>query len=185
MTENGGGMSVNELAVQAKHGDKAAMERLIAAPEIKRVIYKTANEKVGPEHAEDIYQRVCVTIWKKLNTWQGQAKITSWVGRVTHNDCIDFLRSTKPHKLIFTPELPVDLVEAHQNQYILDQERYRILTHALSELEELCQQLLQRFLFEGEDKKSIMQSVQLKKSTFYERFNNCCAHLQRYIQKRL
>ncbi len=185
MAENTRTGSIDKLAIRAKSGDKDALNKLVTAPEIKGIIYKTAYEKIGKEHSEDIYQRVCITIWQKIHTWQGQTRIAGWIKRVTYNDCIDYLRSTKPDKLIFPEELPVEHVEAGQDRYVLNQEKHQLITQALSELETFCQQVLQRFLFEGEKKQTIMQSIQLKKSTFYGKFNDCCAKLQHNIQHKL
>lgn len=58
-----------------------------------------------------------------------------------------------------------------------------MLTWALQEIGELCQRILQAFLLEGIEKQHIMEMVELKKSTFYDRFNRCCDNLQQKIQK--
>jgi RNA polymerase sigma factor (sigma-70 family) len=176
--ENG----IHELARQAKQGDRDAMARLLVAPAIKNVIYKTANDKVGPANADDIYQCVCERIWKKLDTWQEQATITSWVKRVTFNECVDFLRKTNPQTLIFTDTLPVSSQDPDQYTYILDREKKTILDEALQTLGKRCKQILTLF-FEGREKHVIMQAVRLKKSTFYETFNRCCTILEQKIRK--
>ncbi len=174
---------LHDLAIHAKHGDLDAMEQLLVTSEIKNVVYKTAHEKVGHANADDIYQNVCESIWKKLDTWQEQSKITSWVKRVAFNECIDFLRKTKPQTFISTDTLPVNSKEPEQHAHILDQEKETILAKALQAMERRCGQMLTLFLIEGRKKEAIMHIVQLKKSSFYDAFNECCKVLEQKIRK--
>lgn len=175
---------LHELARRAKQGDKSALEQLLTTPDIKNVIYKTANEKVGPTDADDVYQLVCELIWKKLETWQEQAKITTWVKRVTYNACIDFLRKTKAHTLIFTDTLPPTSQEPEQQRTILDQEKDALIVRALHTIEDRCRQILTLFL-EGRKRKAIMQAVKLKKTAFHEEFKLCCQVFEQKIRRML
>jgi len=174
---------LHELAIRAKSGDASAMEQLLRHADIKNVIYHTANQKVGAANADDVYQQVCEIIWKKLDTWQEQSKISSWVKRVTFNACMDFLRKTKPYALFFTETLPSNPQEPEQHAYILDQEKAALLARALESLGQRCRQLLTLFLIEGRQKNAIMQAVQLKKSAFHDAFNACCHKLEKKIRK--
>ena len=148
------------------------------------MIYKTANEKVGAANADDVYQLVCELIWKKLETWQEQAKITTWVKRVTSNACIDFLRKAKAHTLIFTDTLPVTSQEPEQQIYILDQEQDALIAKALQTIGDRCQQILSLFL-KGRKRKTMMQAVQLKKTAFHEEFKLCCQVFEQKIRRML
>ena len=42
--------------------------------------------------AEDVAQEAFVKLWKQAPTWQAKAQIKTWLHRVTHNLCIDYLR---------------------------------------------------------------------------------------------
>jgi len=174
---------LHELAIRAKSGDASAMEQLLRHTDIKKVIYHTAHGKVGAANADDVYQLVCELIWKKLDTWQEQSKISSWVKRVTFNACMDFLRKTKPHALIFTETLPINPQEPEQHAYLLDREKTALLARALEAMGQRCQQILTLFLIEGRRKNAIMQAVQLKKSAFHEVFSACCRKLEQKIRK--
>ena len=70
---------LHELALQAKHGDRKALERLLTDTELRNVIYKIAYERVGSTNADDMYQEVCSCIYQKVRTWRGKSKITDWV----------------------------------------------------------------------------------------------------------
>ena len=181
---------LTELALRAKQGDKAALDELLKASEIKGLICTIANEKVGPANSEDMYQDVRTIVWQKIKTWQGRSKITSWIRSITLNTCVDFLRSTKPQKLVFTNQLPEKQIGDEQCRYILEQEKYQVFMQAFQEIEKLCQDILNAFLFDGKTKKEIMtmkqvqQQKDFKKTAFYNKFNECCDHLQQNIEKK-
>ena len=47
--------------------------------------------------AEDITQTVFMKTWQNIETWKaGQAKLITWMRRVTTNACLDQLRKKKP-----------------------------------------------------------------------------------------
>ena len=60
--------------------------------------------------AEEISQDVFVKIYKKLDTFKGQSKFSSWIYRITYNTCLDNLRKQQNnHKL-----LSIDEFSAHE-----------------------------------------------------------------------
>lgn len=51
--------------------------------------------------AEEVAQDVFIKIFKKLDTFKGQSKFSSWVYRITYNTCLDTLRKQqKDYKLL-------------------------------------------------------------------------------------
>jgi RNA polymerase sigma-70 factor, ECF subfamily len=42
--------------------------------------------------AEDMAQEAFIRLWKQAPNWQAKAQIRTWLHRVTHNLCIDYLR---------------------------------------------------------------------------------------------
>jgi RNA polymerase sigma factor (sigma-70 family) len=138
---------------------------------------------VGQDNTDDIYQEVCLLIYQKMRTWQGRSKITDWIGRITVNTCINFLRKTKPNWLVMTDKLPEGETEPEQTSTIFTQAMVEIVHKALREMGETCKQLVTLHLFEGLEKKEIMAVVKLKKSAFYERWKECFNTLKRKIQK--
>ncbi|MFC6859298.1 RNA polymerase sigma factor [Zunongwangia atlantica] len=47
------------------------------------------------EEAEEVAQDSFVKIYKSLNKFKGEAKFSTWVYRVTYNNCLDFLKAKK------------------------------------------------------------------------------------------
>lgn len=56
---------------------------------IQRIIY------INKEDTEDILQEVFINIYKNLNSYNPDYKFSSWIYRITHNECINFLRRNK------------------------------------------------------------------------------------------
>jgi len=183
MEESERDKALHELALQVKHGDRDVLGKLLADTNIKNVIYGIANKMVGPDNADDMYQEVCLLVHQKIRTWQGRSKITDWVSKITVNTCIDFLRKTKPHWIVMTANVPEGETEPEQTRNIFIQEKLEIIHKALQEMGETCKQLVTLHLFEGLEKKEIMEVVKLKKSSFYERWKACYNTLRRKIRK--
>lgn len=174
--------ALGELAVQAKHGDRAALEQLLKHRELKRVIYKIANAKIGQTNADDVYQEVLISISQKIHTWQGEAEITTWVDRITRNACVDLLRRAKPNRLLLMGTTPENTVEPDQFHILSIQEMQKITRNMLRKMGGECRQLLNLYLVEGVDKKEIMAMVDLPRSTFHRKWKGCYEGLVKKIQ---
>jgi len=62
-------------------------QRLVAAI-VFRMVYNSADR-------EELSQEVFLKIFAHINEFQGTAKISSWIGRITSNTCINHLRKKR------------------------------------------------------------------------------------------
>lgn len=175
--------TLGELAVQAKHGNRTALEQLLGHQELKRVIYHIANAKVGHTNADDVYQEVLISISQKIHTWQGEAEITTWADRITRNACVDFFRRARPSRLLLLETTPENTVEPDQFRIFSIQEMQEITRNMLRKMGDKCWQLLNPYLVEGLDKKEIMAMMDLPRSTFHRKWKGCYELLVKKIQK--
>ncbi|MCR9214057.1 MAG: RNA polymerase sigma factor [Proteobacteria bacterium] len=68
--------------------------------------YRLAVRILGdPSMAEDIAQEAFLKLWKQAPNWQPKAQIRTWLHRVTHNLCIDYLRKQNRYSDEEVPEL--------------------------------------------------------------------------------
>nr|WP_302595343.1 RNA polymerase sigma factor [uncultured Cellulosilyticum sp.] len=90
-------MTENKALIQAaQNGDLEAFERLISLYENN--IYKLCLKMLqNEEEAADAFQEVCLKVWKQLKHYKGDAKLSTWIYRLTTNQCIDLLRKNKKH----------------------------------------------------------------------------------------
>lgn len=83
-------------------GDRAAFREFVE--QYKKKIYYLALDMVGnPVDAEDVSQEVFLKVHRSFGTFHKDAKISSWIYRVTYNACIDHLRKRE-----LTPEPVAD-----------------------------------------------------------------------------
>ena len=64
-------------------------------PELLRYIRRIAV--VDVEEAHDILQDSFIKIWRKLNEFDNDLKLSSWVYRIVHNETVSFIRSKKSY----------------------------------------------------------------------------------------
>ncbi len=79
-------------------GDRTAFQEFVER--YKKRIFFLALDMVGnPVDAEDVSQEVFIKVFRSFGTFKKDAKIGSWLYRVTYNACIDHLRKRE-----LTPE---------------------------------------------------------------------------------
>lgn len=91
-------MDEQALVDGLSRGDQTAFR--VFVERYKRRIYYLALDMVGnPVDAEDVSQEVFLKVFRSFGTFKKDAKISSWLYRVTYNACIDHLRKKE-----LTPE---------------------------------------------------------------------------------
>ena len=82
---------LDALARRAVEGDERAFEALVRA--VHGRIHRWALARLGdPDDADDVTQAVLVRLHRKLDTWRGRGRVTSWLYRVTANECSSWRR---------------------------------------------------------------------------------------------
>ncbi len=86
-------------------GDPTA-SRILTTRLLPRVLAHAQRLLGHPAEAEDVAQEAMLRLWKIAPDWrQGEAKVTTWLYRVTGNLCIDRLRRRGGVGLDEVPEL--------------------------------------------------------------------------------
>ena len=98
------------LVERARNKDFAAFETLLARYEDK--VFRLAFRFVRNESdAKEILQDTFLAIWRKLDTFKGDAQFSSWVYRVAANAALMRLRTQRRHPEVSTEELPAGFLD--------------------------------------------------------------------------
>ncbi len=99
-----------DLVARARDKDFAAFEELVDRYEDK--IFRLAFRFVRNEtEAKEIVQDTFLLVWRKLDTFKGDAQFGSWLYRVATNAALMRLRAQRRHPEISTEELPIDYLD--------------------------------------------------------------------------
>jgi RNA polymerase sigma-70 factor (ECF subfamily) len=93
-----------ELVRRAQGNDKEAYEELIKRHQ-QRVFAVAAGILRRHEDIEDIAQQVFVKAYFSLKRFDGRAAFSTWLYRITLNECWDLLRKKKVRPLLYESDL--------------------------------------------------------------------------------
>jgi RNA polymerase sigma-70 factor (ECF subfamily) len=105
-----GAPSDEELVARARAKDFAAFEQLLDRYEdrIFRLAYRFVRNETD---AKEILQDTFLTIWRKLDTFKGDAQFSSWLYRVATNAALMRLRAQRRHPEVSTEDLPIGYLD--------------------------------------------------------------------------
>jgi RNA polymerase sigma-70 factor (ECF subfamily) len=94
--------------------------------------------------ADDLFQQTTVILWKKFAEFDRRRSFVAWACGVARLEVANFLRSRSRHRLYFTDELNLLLIEA-QDEMPADEmeERREALAHCIERLRDRDRKLLQ------------------------------------------
>ena len=120
-----------ETIKRAASGDRLAMHTLVTShsPNIFALAVRMVTNR---QDAEDITQDAFLRLWKTLPKWRPDAKLSTWLHRVTLNLCYDHLRKKRPVLFETMPE-QVDET-ARPDQSLQQAQAGKIVTDAIGRL---------------------------------------------------
>ena len=116
------------------------------------------------EDAEEMAQESFIKAYRSLHTFKGKAKFSSWLYRITYNNCISEIRRRKIH---FTPidEVEVkDDAESFNIEGLPQENREKYIKIALDKLPEDEYTLILLYYFEEQSIEEISKITRLTES---------------------
>jgi RNA polymerase sigma-70 factor, ECF subfamily len=99
-----GGTYDRDLVRRAQADDKEAYEELVRRHQ-QRVVAVASGILRRHEDVEDIAQQVFVKAYFSLKRFDGRAAFSTWLYRITLNECWDLLRKKKVRPLLYESDL--------------------------------------------------------------------------------
>lgn len=116
------------------------------------------------EDAEEMAQETFIKAYKSLNSFKGTAKFSTWLYRITYNNCISELRKKKIH-FSSTDEIEIkDEAQELNLDGISEENRAKVIKDALSKLPEEEYTLVLLYYFEEQSIEDISQIRGLSES---------------------
>ncbi len=113
------------LIASAQSGDTKAFRQLydIYLPNVYGICYRLCADK---SQAEDATQEVFIQLWHKIHNYNGRAKFSTWLHRVTSNITISYIRKQKGwwQKMFNIEDTPHFEQEAESSMYDTDLEKW-------------------------------------------------------------
>ncbi|HTC42934.1 MAG TPA: sigma-70 family RNA polymerase sigma factor [Candidatus Acidoferrales bacterium] len=103
-----------ELVRRAQHGEKEAFELLVAKHQ-GRVFAVAGGILRNREDVEDIAQQVFLKAYFSLKRFDQRSAFSTWLYKITVNECWDLLRKKKVRPLVFESELSEEQAHAYQS----------------------------------------------------------------------
>lgn len=75
----------------------------------------------------DLYQEVMINIWTGLETFRGDAKVSTWIYRLALNTCITWHRRNRRHSLGINIDAGFDIPDTVDDKHTRIQELYRLI----------------------------------------------------------
>ncbi len=101
------------LVDRARQGDREAFRRLVETHQ-DNVYYTALGLLRNPDDAEDMVQEVFIRAYKFLDRFRGQARLGTWLYRVTLNACRDHQRKRRFIEL----QQSLGLVKEPESQWV-------------------------------------------------------------------
>jgi len=87
-------MDDKTLIKKVIEGDLSAIRLLVE--QNKNLIWHIIISIVGKNsESEDLFQEVFLQVFKGLKSFRAEARLSTWIGSITHHICVDFLRKKK------------------------------------------------------------------------------------------
>ena len=106
-------MKENKFIKDLHSGNQTAFSQLLDAYQQK--VFGTCISFIpNKEDAEDVAQEVFLEVFKSINKFKGDAKLSTWIYKITRNKCLEFIRKKNTKKrfafmqTILGNEIPVD-----------------------------------------------------------------------------
>ncbi|MFQ3611405.1 MAG: sigma-70 family RNA polymerase sigma factor [Fimbriimonadales bacterium] len=188
-----GGYEVSDeiLIERFREGDDSAFDTLVRRYEAKvyQYAYRLAN---NPDDAADVVAEAFLRMYNALKRFRGEAQLSTWLYRIVSNVYFDFRKREARHQHLPLEvpseeddepmERPIPSERDDPSEYVLEQERHRVLMEAISQLPEYQRAIVILFHVEDRPYEEIAQITGLPLGTIKSRLNRARNALKELLE---
>lgn len=169
-----------QLLARYAAGDQSAARAL--TERLLPLALRQAWRILGDEaEAEDVAQEAMLRLWRQASDWRaGEARVSTWLYRVTHNLCIDRVRRRRPTADLADVAEPAD-PGLGALERLAETERNRALVRAILTLPERQRNAVVLRPFEGMGNPEIAERLECS----VEAVESLLARARRQLAKRM
>lgn len=130
-----------ELVRMAQRGQEPAFEELIRRHQ-QRVFALVSGILRRQEDVEDIAQQVFLKVYLSLRKFDQRAAFSTWLYKITVNECWDYLRKKKVRPLVYESDLSEEQVSRLDG--IVSAERMTLNPNERAEVKQLLERMLDK-----------------------------------------
>ncbi len=127
---------------------------------------------LGNRHdAEDVLQRVSVTLWRRFDSFEPGSDFVAWACAVAYYEAKNFRRAAARSKLHFSDELLAILADERVADLAQTDVRVEALDHCLEKLDEPARTLVEAAYFEEGSVIKLAEQLGRAPQTLYNKLN--------------
>lgn len=89
------------------------------------------------EDADDVLQNTFMKAWRGLDSFRGEAQLSTWLYRIAINEALDFLRQQRRNRLLSTEDVPTVANQLMADPYFNGDQGQALLREAVATLPEV------------------------------------------------
>ena len=137
-------MDGTELLAQCRAGDRVAVEQLVRdyQPQLFRLALSILDDgsQNGSADAQEVTQDALLAALRSLDSYRGEAKLSTWLYSITLNLCRNRLRSRQRrkriHKIFERLTMPIDAAPSQPEEVLIQKQFDKNLFHIVQSLNE-------------------------------------------------
>lgn len=110
-------MTDAELVEQIKNGNEHAFRYLVSANE--RLVLHVVGRIIGQEQdVEDVCQEVFMKVFRKINRFRGESRLSTWIATIAYNTSISYVRRKNRQNEFALEEEMVRAFEKNDDNFV-------------------------------------------------------------------
>lgn len=176
-----------ELLLMEQLADPAtqrkAFERLVKTFS-EPLYWQVRRIVLSHEDADDVMQNVMIKAWTKLDSFQKEARISTWLYRIAINESLDFMRRKKTRQMVSTDEGEISVArQLMADEYFDGDETAALLQEAIAQLPDVQRTVFNLRYFDDMKYSDISQMLQTTEGALKASYHLAVKKISEYFHR--